>query len=484
MATNLVPVLLSLLVGCGRPQSTGAEQRGSPPDENAKSRIDSTDLARIVDSAMTQGMARESIPGAAFILVENGRVVLAKGYGKADTAGRAWSPEATIFPIASITKVFTATAAMQLVDRGQIDLDADVNRYLTSTRVPPTYPQPVTTAHLLSHTAGFDELPGRRVRSAAELVPLGRFLTGRLVRVHAPGEITSYSSFGMALAGLLVQDVSGLSYEDYLEQNIWRPLGMTRTSITPRRVGGARLATAYELDDGKLLPVPYEIYQTPPTTSILSTAQDMGRFMIAHLQNGRYGANRILSDSVATLMHRQYATLHPRVPGWSLGFQVNDLNGRRMIEHGGDIGGFSSLLTLLPDEGGGFFVVHHLEGRNLRFDLRQVILDRYFPDSRILQAPVPRAEAAPRLRRFAGKYRASIFCHSCKDGGPNVQDFEVTANNDGTISVWGDRWVEVSPLYFVSTNGRKRIGFAENKAGRVFALTGGSWRVIERVEAR
>lgn len=129
----------------------------------------------------------------------------------------------------------------------------------------------------------------------------------------------------------------------------------------------------------------------------------------------------------------------------------------------------------------GLFVVHHLEGRNLRFDLRQLILDRYFPASRTPRVPVPRAEAADRLRRFAGTYRASIFCHSCKDGGPNVQDFEVTANNDGTLSVWGDRWVEVSPLYFVSADGRKRIGFAEDKAGRVFALSGGSWRVIERV---
>ena len=125
---------------------------------------------------MTRGMARESIPGAAFILVQDGRVVLAQGYGHADVAaGRAWNPETTVFPIASITKVFTATAAMQLVDRGFIDLNADVNRYLRSVRVPPTYPEPVTAAHLLSHTAGFDELPGRRVESANDLIPLDAF---------------------------------------------------------------------------------------------------------------------------------------------------------------------------------------------------------------------------------------------------------------------------------------------------------------------
>jgi CubicO group peptidase (beta-lactamase class C family) len=456
-----------------------AAPAGSTP---RPSQIDSAGLERLVDSAMTQGMARESIPGAAFILVQGGRVVLAKGYGKADVAaGRAWNPETTVFPIASITKVFTATAVMQLVDRAVIDLNADVNRYLTSLQVPPTYPEPVTAAHLLSHTAGFDELPGRRVRSANELVPLSRFLSQRLIRIRPPGAMTSYSSYGMALAGLLVEDVSGIPYEHYLRRYIWEPLAMTRTSVAWPIASGTSLAVAYERDGDRLLPVPYEIYQTPPTSSILSTVVDIGHFLIAHLQNGRYQSHRILSDSVAGQMHRQYATVHPRLPGWTLGFQVNDLNGRYLIEHGGDIGGFSSLVTMMPREGVGFFVVHHLEGRNLRFDLRQRILDRYFPRLRPPDIPVADSSAAPRLRRFAGTYRASIYCHSCKAGGPNIQDFEITANRDGTISIWGERWVEVSPLYFVSINGQKHLGFAEDRTGQIVGLTGGSWRVLERV---
>jgi CubicO group peptidase (beta-lactamase class C family) len=435
-----------------------------------------------VDSILGAGMAREQIPGAAFILVQNGRVVLARGYGRADVAGeRPWDPDLTVFPIASISKLFTATAVMQLADRQRIDLDADVNRYLRRVRVPPTYAEPVTAAHLLSHTAGFDELPGRRVRNAAELMPLDRFLATRLIRVHAPGEVTSYSSYGMALAGLLVEDVAGAPFEEYLRREIWQPLGMTRTTITVRASDSAGMATAYELDGSRPVPVPYEIYQTPPSTSILSTTADMGRFMLAHLQGGGLGDARILSDSTAALMHRRRATLHPRLPGWTLGFQENDLNGRRLIEHGGDIGGFSSLLTLLPADGVGLFVVHHLEGANLRFDVRQAVLDRYFPDQRPLQAPTPNPAAAERVRRFAGRYRASIFCHSCPGGGPNVQDFEVVANADGTITAWDERWVEVGPLYFVSGDGRRHLGFAEDKTGRVVALTAGSWRVLERI---
>ena len=447
-----------------------------------RSQIDSAGLAGLVDSTMAEGMAREGIPGAAFILVQGGRVVLAKGYGQADVAaGQAWNPERTIFPIASITKLFTATAVMQLADRGLIDLQTDVNRYLASVRVPATYPQPVTAAHLLSHTAGFDELPGRRVRRPSELMPLHRFLARRLIRIRPPGEMTSYSSYGMALAGLLVEDVSGMSYADYLRQHLFQPLAMTRSSVARGLVSGPDLAVAYERDGDTLVPVPYEMYQTPPASSILSTASDMGHFLIAQLQNGRYGSARILSDSVAVLMHRQYATMHPRVPGWTLGFQVNDLNGRYLIEHGGDVGGFSSLLTLLPKEGVGFFVVHHLEGSNLRFDLRQAILDRYFPRSRAPEIPRPDSSAAPALRRLAGTYRASIYCHTCRDGGPNVQDFDVSANRDGTISIWDQRWIQSSLLYFVSADGTKHLGFAEDPSGRILGLTAGSWRVLERI---
>ncbi len=480
-AVLLAPVLL--WTACARPSTSDGSGREVRPAGKPSAPISSAGLAALVDPVFAKGMAEARIPGAAFVLVQDGRVVLAKGFGHADVAsGRTVSPDETIFPIASISKVFTATAVAQLADRGRLDLDADVNRYLTSARVPPTYPQPVTAAQLLSHTAGLDEIPGRRVRSSAELLPLGRFLADRLVRVHAPGEMTSYSSYGVALAGVLIEDVSGLSYEEYLARNVWQPLGMTRTFLTVPSSSTGRLATAYELDGDTPVPIPYEIYQTPPTSSIVSTVEDMARFMIAHLQGGRFGEARILSAGAAARMHRQEATMHPLVPGFGLGFQLDDTNGRRLLEHGGDIGGFSSLMTLLPDEGVGFFVVHHLESQDLRFDVRRAILDRYFPDERSLRVPVPKSEAAERLRRFAGTYRANNFCHSCPDGGPNVQDFEVEANGDGTITVWGDRWVEVSPLYFLSVDGKRRLGFAEDNSGRIVALSAGSWRVVERID--
>jgi CubicO group peptidase (beta-lactamase class C family) len=461
-----------------------SEQADSADDDRAHASTapDSGELSAFLAPVFAEGMEREHIPGAVFVFMADGRVVLAKGYGLADVASRRpVDPATTLFPIASISKLFTATAVMQLADRGQLDLHKDVNEYLKSARVPPTYPEPITAANLLAHTAGLDELPGRRVRSRADVVPLGRFLSNRLVRVHSPGEVTSYSSYGIALAGLLVEDVTRTPFEDYLARHIWQPLGMARTFITVPDSLARSLATAYEVDNGTATAVPHELYQTPPTSSIVSTAPDMARFMIAHLQGGRYERGRILSDSAVELMHRQHSTMHPRIPGWAYGFQLDDANGRRILEHGGDIGGFSSLLVLLPDEGAGFFVAHHVEGANLRFDLKKRILDQFFPDRRPVRPTAPWAQQADRLRHFAGMYRANIFCHSCPKGEQNVQDFDVGANNDGTITVWDQRWVPVDSLYFASEDGRRHIGFAQDPRGRITALTGGSWRVLERI---
>jgi CubicO group peptidase (beta-lactamase class C family) len=266
----LTPVVLiavaivGMLVGaCASEDSSRARSQDARHAERATGLIDPTELAAVIDPVFAAGMKQEQIPGAAFVLVQNGRVVLSKGFGLADVAsGRTVEPDSTIFPFASISKVFTATAVMQLVEQGRVDLDTDVNRYLKDVRVPPTYPRPVTVAHLLTHTSGLDEVPGRRVRDAAELMPLGRFLADRLIRVHPPGEVTSYSSYGMALAGLLVEDVSGRPFEEYLRSHIWQPLGMSRTFITVPSAFAADLATPYEMEGDELVPVPYELYQT------------------------------------------------------------------------------------------------------------------------------------------------------------------------------------------------------------------------------
>jgi CubicO group peptidase (beta-lactamase class C family) len=419
--------------------------------------IDAKELETLVDRTVAAEMAKQQIPGAAFILVQNGRVVLSKGYGPI-------TPD-TIVPIASITKVFTALAVVKL----GIDLNADVNRYLTSVKVPPG--PPVTARHLLTHTAGFDELRGRMLQSASERVlPLGEFLKTRLVRVRPPGVLTSYSSFGMTLAGALVEDVSDLPYERFLVTRIWAPLKMNRTQITiPDELLGHR-AAAFEVEEGKLVEIPWERYHSTPASSISSTANDMGRFLLALLRD----------DPLA----REEVTMHPRLPGFGYVIQYSDTNGQRILEHGGNIGGFHSLMVLLPEHDTAFFVVASREGADLRSPLRKAILDRWFPNEHPAPPPVPDPKAVPRLQRFAGTYRGTIWCHTCEFDPQRVFDVAVTVNADGSLQSMDDRWIEVEPRFFRSADGSRRIGFAEDAKGNIIAMTAGSWLVYERLESK
>lgn len=453
------------------------------PPARAMVRIHPAELGRMMDSIVPAAMAERQIPGAVITVVQDGRVLLSRGYGFADVErGRRVSPDSTVFQIGSISKVFTATAVVQLADRGRIRLDEDVNRYLRRTRVPDAFGAPVTPWHLLTHSAGLDELPGRLVREdTAPVLPLDRFLAGRLVRYRAPGELPSYSSYGAALAGLLVEEVSGMAYERYLACGVWGPLGMSRTQVTVPEWLRPDASRAYEVDSGRVVAVPWERYHTPPASSISSTGADMGRFMMALLQEGRLGGARILTDTAVRAMLSRQATLHPRLPGWGLGMQEADTNGERIWEHGGDVAGFSSLMVLLPDHELGLFVAGHREGSDLRQVVRRALLDRWFPDRRAVTVPPPDPGAVARLRGLEGTYRGAAYCHTCPPEQQRVVDVAVTVRDDGALMAWDEPWIEVEPRFFRSPDGTRRFGFHQDAAGRITAMTVGSWMVLEKL---
>lgn len=444
--------------------------------------VDKGELEALVDGIMAAEMEKQNIPGAVFIFVKDGRVVFQKGYGLADVErGKPVDPETTIFPIASISKVFTGTAVLQLADRGKLNLDADVNRYLRTIRVPEG--KPVTARHLLTHTGGFDELRGRLIESPDEPVqPLEHFLATRLVRIRPPGELTAYSSFGSALAGLLVEDVSELPYERYLVAHVWAPLKMNRTQITVPEVLLEDLAVPYELIDDRITPIPHERYHTAPAGSISGTASDMSRYMRAILGGGAFDGARILSESATREMITQQVTMHPRIPGFGLNWQMSATNGQRIVEHGGNVGGFHSLMVLLPEHNAGFFLAGHREPADLRSPLRKAILNRWFPNPNPKPpVPVPSPEAVPGLKKYAGTYRMSIWCHTCPFDPERVNDVEVTVNEDGTLQLFEARWIEVSPHYFTTSSGGTQVGFREDANGTITALTLGSFLVFERL---
>ncbi len=420
-----------------------------------------------VDPLITQDLAESGAPGAAFVFVHDGRIVYERGYGLADvaTGGKA-DPARTVWPIASITKIVTAMAVLQLVDQGRIDLDADVNRYLKRLQVPAQGYPPLTLRHVLSHTGGLDELPGRQF-DGQDPQDLATFLRGRIKRYRAPGVLTAYSTYGIILAGLVLEDVSGEHYDAYLREHIFQPAGMSSARVMLKRGDEHGVAIPYRIEDGAAAPMPFEWYRSTPASSVVATAEDMGRLLIA------------LSPERMQLMHTQQATVHPGVPGWSLGMQMDRVNGRDIAEHGGDIGGFSALFVLIPGENAGFFIVNHGEGSDLRFKVKDALLDRLYPAKEKLVVPPAKSEDAARLQEYAGDYLSSIACRSCRDTRDSI--FKLEARPDGTLSLWGQRWIPFERDLFIRDDGKRRLGFARDADGRILAVSAGSWRVADRL---
>ena len=189
--------------------ATALQSSAYPQPKRINGPTDPKELEAFIDKIVTEEMERQHIPGAEFVFVKDGKVFFSKGYGFANLERQQRVvPEQTIFRIGSISKVFTATAVVQLADRGRLKLHTDVNRYLKKLKVPATFPEPVTPAHLINHTAGFDEIrPGTQGPSAESVLPLADFLRTRLKRIRPAGETIAYSTYGITLAGLLIEEV-------------------------------------------------------------------------------------------------------------------------------------------------------------------------------------------------------------------------------------------------------------------------------------
>ena len=470
------------LVACGFPTSASSDASPAAPPAVVESAPTGAAIAGTVDPIIRRALADEGIPGAAFVFVHGNQVVYAQGYGMADQARRvAVDIERTVWPIASVTKLFTGVAALQLVDSGDLDLDEDINRYLRQLTVPAQGYPPITLAHLLSHTSGLDELPGRQFDPDKGPRPsLGEFLKNRLIRYRAPGLYTAYSSYGIALAGVAIEDASGLPYDEFVRRRILEPCGMGTARIMQRRGDERGVATPYAIEDGHATPIPHEWYVTTPTSSLVATVADIARFAMLHLADGRCKGRQILSESMARSMRTQHATIHPAVPGWGYAFQLDVDNGRRLAEHGGDIGGFSSLLTLIPEEQSAFFIVNHGEGNDLRFRVKRALLDAVYPGPQAHAIPKADPAKARGLREYEGRYRSSLACHTCRDVDPE-QDFEIAVRGDGVLELWGQEWLPLQRDLFVRADGERLLGFGRDTLGHVAVVSGGSWRVADRL---
>jgi CubicO group peptidase (beta-lactamase class C family) len=434
---------------------------------------DRGELAAFLDGVMAANLRDKHVAGATVAVVKDGALFYANGYGYSDVAHRTpVSAERSLFRIGSTSKLFTWTAVMQLVEQGKLDLDTNVNKYLDF-KIPDTYPkQPITLRHIMTHTPGFEE-DGRDLITddTTKMIPLGRWLATHIPgRVRPPGTFSSYSNYATAVAGYIVQRVSGENYDDYIEKHILAPLGMTQTTTRQPLPAGLKndMSNGYIWAGGVYQPQKFEIINAPPAGSIASSATDMSKFMIAHLEDGK----GILAESTAKKMHARAFGHDPRLPGFALGFYEQSSHGLRIIGHGGDTRWFHTDLALIPEEKLGVFVSYNTaSGAELSFGpfLTQ-FLDHYYPSP---ATPVaPSADAAKEAARVAGEYEFNRRSYTTFQKAIGLAgDIRVSAADSGRLilhSPFGDsRLVPVGPLLYRDELGGDLLAFQADSKGHV-----------------
>ena len=431
--------------------------------------LTAADAETWLDGMMPTALRVAGVPGAVVVLVKDGQPLLQKGYGYADRdKSLPVDPAATLFRPGSISKLFTWTAVMQLVEQGKLDLDVDLNRYLDF-KVPSRNGKALTLRHVMTHTTGLEEAGRALIVYDAPTPDTGKVLKDYIPPyLYDPGTTAGYSNWATSLAGYIVQRVSGKPFDDYIEQQIFAPLGMRHATFRQPLPAALQnmMSRGYPSADDPAKG--YEVVNMPPAGSLAASGADMARFMLAYLGKGELDGKRILRPETVALMHTSITRAMPDLNGVGLGFYQQDMNGHRAVGHGGDTNMFHSDLILLPDDGVGLYVSvnspgRHDQGKWLREHLYREFADRYLPDTRPPSGPgVDRATAEAHAAMLAGAYRTtrredSTFLSLLQLLSP----LRVEAIEQGrvAIQIGGSRGVfrEVRPFLWQEEHGKRRL---------------------------
>ncbi len=437
---------------------------------------DSTALDSYMDGLVNSYMQENDIAGATVGIVKDGEPVFLKGYGHADLEiNKKVNSDSTLFRIGSISKMFVWTAVMQLAEQGKLDLDEGINKYIEDFQIPDTFEEPITLNHLMTHTAGFEEyFIGLFARDTTRLRPLGEILSDEMpARVRPPAEYSSYSNHGTGMAAYIVEQVSGQSFEEYVEEHILSPLNMNRTTFrqpVPDHLE-EYLSNGYSFEGGEFRKKNFEYVPLGPVGAASATAADMINFMQAHLQYGQLDDSTILDSTTAREMQRPAFRHHPKVnPMWH-GFIDMSQNGVEIIGHGGDTFWFHSSMALFPEHDLGLFISFNSAGGSGTYgDVLRDFVDHYFPERNLSSDTLQMSQEE--LNRFAGNYRANRY--------PNKRFTYVMAllgsstvdvASEDTLKTMDDGkakfWIPVDSLTFRNTESSNVIAFEENENGKI-----------------
>jgi len=441
--------------------------------DTASAELTRADVEAWLDGFVPYAMGTGDIAGGVIVVVKGGEVIAQKGYGYADVASkRPVDPERTLFRAGSVAKLVTHTAAMQLVEQGKLDLDGDVTQYL-DLPVPPAFGKPVTLHNLMTHTGGFEELVrGLMASDPSRHMPLETYIKAtKPARIFPPGEVPSYCNYCVALEGYIVQRVSGEDFDDYLDQHIFAPLGMTSSTFRQPLPAQFKehMSSGYSVASQSQPPAYFELIGPAPAGSLSTTGADMARFMIAHLHAFAGTESNLLRPETAQRMQTTMFRPVPPSVGMAVGFFERDRNGHRIREHGGDTQWFHSKLAMFMDDGVGIFMSFNSTGKDGAVQgLREAIVaqfaDRYFP------APLPELSKSPqaveRAQLVAGRYAASrraettFFKLFTLMGQANI-----APNEEGALTMPGldelsgqpKEWYEAAPFAWRESHGPERF---------------------------
>jgi CubicO group peptidase (beta-lactamase class C family) len=432
------------------------------------------DVNTWLDGFMPYAIGRGDIPGAVVVVVKDGQILTSRGYGYADLAKKTKvDPATTLFRPGSVSKLFTWTALMQQVEQGKVDLNSDVNKYIDF-KIPPYQGKPITVLNLMTHTPGLEE-------QVKDLITLDQkdyvqfdALLKRWVprRIYAPGSTPAYSNYGASLAGYIVQRASGEPFDAYVARHIFAPLGMNRATFSQPLPPNLKPLMAEGYVSGKDKPYGYEFVSAAPAGSLAASGEDMGRFMIAHLQNGEYNGQRILQPATAQLMHSRANLPFQGLDGMAHGFYETGINGLHVIAHGGDTVAFHSDLHLFLDKNVGIFVSFNSAGKEgaagpLRNAFFEDFADRYFP-----AAPTTAEKADPNGAKADAEKLAGVYS-TTRGSSSNfltvvdlIGQTKVSVDEDGNPAVGGDqglngqprKWIHIGPMLWRDANGHDKLG--------------------------
>ena len=440
--------------------------------------LEKADLEAFLDGIIPMQLERSDIAGASVLVMKDGEVLLKKGYGYADEKShKPVDPDSTIFRLASISKLFTWVSVMQLEEQGKLDIDTDINKYLDF-EIKPAFNKPITLRNLMTHTGGFEDTANDIIYTDVKRnLSLRDFLIrNQPKRIFPPGQIPSYSNYGVGLASYIVQRISGERYEQYVQEHIFAPLAMTHSTFyqpPPKELAGLP-SEGYRGDTTKPA-VGFEIFNPVGAGGLSSTALDMGRFGQALLNGGELDGKRILKQQTLAEMWTPQFRASDKLPAQCMGFYQVWRNSLRWIGHEGDLIAFHSLFFMEPTQKLVFFVSYNSAGGGgkPRSEMIDFFSDRYFPG---VAKPVFVKTPVNELKQIDGVYQATRRTESTKLALANLfGQSTAKVNKDGVLEIEQakdlrghvEKWKPIGKDLWYEEQGQRTIFAIRNEKSKI-----------------